>query len=132
MRIRSFHPFPLVAIPTLVALAAAGCSSEPALDGTWTGSATVDDVPTSFSLKIQESDGAITGTASITAGPASLSGSVEGSYTHPDVTMTLTIVVQGQTLTLRWKGTRTDDDTLTGAATDTDDNEWNLTLRREA
>ena len=98
-------------------VAASGCSSEPALDGTWTGTV---DPGLSFSLTIQENDGAITGTAWVIAGLSSLSGSVEGSYTHPDVTMTLTIVQQGQTITLRWEGTRTDDDTLTGVATGPD------------
>ena len=129
MRIRSLFP-PLAAIPTLVALAASGCSSEPAserLDGVWTSA---DDLLISISLTIQEDDGAVTGTASVRGGLEWYSGSVEGSYTHPDCTIAITIVVEGETNTITWAGTRTDDDTLVGVATGGGD-VVPLTFRRE-
>ena len=124
-----FSTIPLAAIPAVVALAASGCSSEPALDGTWAGRATVDGVTFSFTLEIRESECAITGNATFTADGVSFSGSVEGSYTGSNIEMTFAL---GETFTLRWEGTRTDDDTLTGAITIPSIGRFDLTFRRES
>ena len=132
-----FHSLFLAAILIIVALAAPGCSSEPEdvpLSGTWTGTATDAGDTITSTWEIRESGGVITGTASIASGPLSVTGDVTGSYMHPDVSMTLTVVIEGDTFTLRWVGTRTGDDMLTGVVHDPDDPDGDQTplpLRRE-
>ena len=131
MRFRSLF---LAAILIAVALAAPGCSSEPEdvpLSGTWTGTATDAGDTLTFEWEIREDGGVITGTASFVSGYLAFTGDVTGSYMHPDVSMTLTVVVEGDTFTLRWEGTRTGDDMLTGAVHDPYGDQTPLTLRRE-
>ena len=131
MRFRSLF---LAAILIVVALAAPGCSSEPEdipLSGTWTGAFTDADDTITFKWEIRESGGVITGTASFVSGDLLFAGDVTGSYMHPDVSMMFTVAVEGNTFTVRWEGTRTGDDMLTGAVQDPDGDQTPLTLRRE-
>lgn len=134
MRLNSLFP---AAIPIIVALAAPGCSSEPEdvpLSGTWTGTATDAGRPLTFEWEIREDGGVITGTASFLSDDLLFSGDVTGSYMHPDVSMTLTVVIGGDDFTLRWVGTRTDDDMLTGIVhdpNDPNDDRTALPLHRE-
>ena len=80
--------------------------------------------------EIRESGGVIAGTGSFAVDPMSVTGDVTGSYTHPDVRMTLTIFFGAEAITVRWVGTRTGDDVLTGIVHDVDGGQTALTLRR--
>ena len=73
----------------------------------------------------------IAGSASFTLDPLTLTGDVTGSYTHPDVRMTLVLHFEpGETLVFRWVGTRTSDDVLSGVLHDPDGGQTSMTLRR--
>ena len=117
-----FNPLVPAAI---VALAAPGCSSEPEedvpLSGTWTGTATDAGGTLTFKWEIREDGSVITGTASLLSDDLLFSGDVTGSYMHPDVSMTLTVVIGGDDFILRWVGTRTGDELLTGIVHDPND-----------
>ncbi len=115
-------------------LAISGCMTEPEdvpLSGTWTGSAEVDGTVVSFTWELRESGGVIAGSASFTLDPVTVTGDVTGSYTHPDVRMTLVVHFEpGDTLDFRWVGTRTSDDVLSGVLHDPDGGQTSMTLRR--
>ncbi len=115
-------------------LATSGCMTEPEdvpLSGTWTGNATEDGVTISFVWELRESGGVIAGVASFTLDPVTFTGDVTGSYTHPDVRMTLVVHFEpSETLDFRWVGTRTSDDLLSGVLHDSDGGQFSMTLRR--
>lgn len=115
-------------------LAASGCMTEPEdvpLSGTWTGNATLDGVAISFAWELRESAGVIAGSAPFTFDPVTFTGDVTGSYTHPDVRMTLVVHFEpGDTLEFRWVGTRPSDDVLSGVLHDPDGGQTSMTLRR--
>lgn len=119
----------------LVALLAVSCGvTEPEdvpLSGTWTGSATLDGIVVSFTWELRESGGVIAGSASFTFDPLTVTGDVTGSYTHPNVRMTLVVHFEpGDTLDFRWVGTRTGDDVLSGVLHDENGGQTSMTLRR--
>jgi len=121
-------PFLLVAL-----LAVSGCMTEPEdvpLSGTWTGSAEWDGTVVSFRWELRESGGVIAGSASYTFDPLTVTGDVTGSYTHPDVRMTLAVYFDSDRFDLRWVGTRTTDDVLGGVLHDPAGGQISLTLRR--
>ena len=115
-------------------LVSSGCMTEPEdvpLSGTWTGNATLDGVAISFVWELRESAGVIAGSASFTFDPLTVTGDVTGSYTHPDVRMTLVVHFEpGDTLEFRWVGTRPSDDVLSGVLHDPDGGQTSMTLRR--
>lgn len=115
-------------------LAASGCMTDPEdvpISGTWTGSVTWSGTVVSFTWELRESGGVIAGSASYTYDPVTVTGDVTGSYTHPDVRMTLIVYFDpGDTLDLRWVGTRTSDDVLSGVLHDPDGGQTSMTLRR--
>ena len=115
-------------------LAVSGCMTEPEdvpLSGTWTGSVTWDGTVVSFTWELRESGGVIAGSASLTFDPVTYTGDVTGSYTHPGVRMTLVVHFEpGDTFDLRWVGTRTSDDVLSGVLHDADGGQTSMTLRR--
>ena len=126
---------PRAAAFVLVALlAVSGCMTEPEdvpLAGTWTGSAELDGTTVSFVWELRESEGVIAGSASFTFGPVTFTGDVTGSYTHPDVRMTLVVYFEpGDTLGFRWVGTRMSDDVLSGVLHDPDGGQTSMMLRR--
>ena len=126
---------PRAAAFVLVALlAVSGCMTEPEdvpLSGTWTGSVTWDGSVVSFTWELRESGGVIAGSASYTFDPLTVTGDVTGSYTHPDVRMTLVVYFDpGETYDFRWVGTRTSDDVLSGVLHDPDGGQTSMTLRR--
>ena len=111
----------------------AGCGTKPEdvpLSGTWTGSAKDGDGVFTFKWELRESGGVIAGTGSFTQPPVTFTGDVTGSYTHPNVRMTLTFFFADEEVRLRWVGTRTGDDELTGVLHDADGGETALPLRR--
>jgi hypothetical protein len=118
----------------VVLLAVSGCMTEPEdvpLSGTWTGNATFGGAAISFVWELRESAGVIAGSASYTVDPLTVTGDVTGSYTHPNVRMTLVVHYEpGDTFDLRWVGTRTNDDVLSGVLHDPDGGQTSLTLRR--
>ncbi len=110
-----------------------GCATEPEdvpLSGTWTGLAVFGSDIIEFSWELRESGGVIAGTGSFALDPVSFTGDVTGSYTHPDVRMTLTIFFDDEDLAFRWVGTRAGDDMLTGILHDPDGDQTELPLRR--
>ena len=114
-------------------LAVSGCMTEPEdvpLSGTWTGNAEWDGSVVSFKWDLRESGGVIAGSASYTFDPLTVTGDVTGSYTHPDVRMTLAVYFDSDRFDLRWVGTRTSDDVLSGVLHDPDGAQMSLTLRR--
>ncbi|MDE2974316.1 MAG: hypothetical protein OXU64_06270 [Gemmatimonadota bacterium] len=115
-------------------LAVSGCTTEPEdvpPSGTWTGSAELAGTIVSFTWELRESGGVIAGSASFTLEPVTVTGDVTGSYTHPDVRMTLVVYFgPDDTWDLRWVGTRTSDDVLTGVLRDPDGGQTSMTLRR--
>lgn len=125
---------PRTAAFVLVALlAVSGCMTEPEdvpLSGTWTGSADWDGAVVSFKWDLRESSGVIAGSASFTVDPLTVTGDVTGSYTHPDVRMTLAVYFDSDRFDYRWVGTRTSDDVLSGVLHDADGAQISLTLRR--
>lgn len=125
---------PRVAAFVFVALLAVSCGvTEPEdvpLSGTWTGSAEWDGTIVSFMWELRESGGVIAGAASYTYEPVTVTGDVTGSYTHPDVRMTLGVYFGGDRFDLRWVGTRTSDDVLSGVLHDWDGAQIPMTLRR--
>ena len=126
---------PRAAAFVLVALlAVSGCMTDPEdvpLSGTWTGSVTWSGTVVSFTWELRESEGVIAGAASYTYDPVTVTGDVTGSYTHPDVRMTLVVYFDpGDTLDLRWVGTRTSDDVLSGVLHDPFFGQTAMTLRR--
>ena len=126
--------FRAAAFVLLALLAVSGCMTEPEdvpLSGTWTGSAEWDGATVSFVWELRESVGVIAGSASFTLDPVTVTGDVTGSYTHPDVRMTLVVYFEpGDTFDLRWVGTRTSDDLLSGVLHDPDGGQTSMTLRR--
>ena len=118
----------------LALLAVSGCMTDPEdvpLSGTWTGSTTWDGTSVAFVWELRESGGVIAGSGSLTIDPVTFTGDVTGSYTHPDVRMTLVVYFEpGDTLDLRWVGTRTSDDVLSGVLHDPDGGQTSMTLRR--
>ena len=130
MRLR---PLSLATAVLLTPVLVPGCATEPEdvpLSGTWTGSATFGNDVIEFSWELRESGGVIAGTGSFALDPVSFTGDVTGSYTHPDVRMTLTIVFDDEDLRFRWVGTRAGDDMLTGILHDPDGDQTELPLRR--
>ena len=122
-----------IAACLLLALLGAGCATEPEdvpLSGTWTGRGMLEGDPATFTWDLRESGGVIAGSASFTFPPVTYTGDVTGSYTHPDIRMTLVIFFGSTTLTVRWVGTRTSDDVLTGILHDWDGGQSSLTLQR--
>ena len=115
-------------------LAVSGCMTEPEdvpLSGTWTGSAEMDGTVVSTKWELRESGGVIAGSASLTFAPLTINGDVTGSYTHPDVRMTLVVYFDpNETVNLRWVGTRASDDVLNGVLHDADGEQTSITLRR--
>lgn len=122
------------ALVLVALLAASACMTEPeavSLSGKWTGSATSDGITLPFVWELRESEGVIAGSASFTIDPLTLTGDVTGSYTHPDVRMTLVVHFEpGESLDFRWVGTRTSDDVLSGVLHDPDGGSTSMTLRR--
>ena len=116
-------------------LAVSGCMTEPEdvpLSGTWTGTAVLDGTAVSFVWELRESGGVIAGSASFSYGSLTytFTGDVTGSYIHPDVRMTLVLYFEpGDTLDLRWAGTRISDDLLDGVL-HYPDGGTSMTLRR--
>ena len=112
----------------------AGCGTRPEdvpLSGMWTGSVSWGGNIVAFKWELRESGGVVAGTGSLTQAPATYTGDVTGSYTHPNVRMTLTFVFDGEEWRYRWVGTRTGDDELTGVLHDPGGGETALPLRRE-
>lgn len=131
MRLR---PFSLAIVVLLAPVLVPGCSTESEdvpLSGTWTGTATIGSDAIVFTWEIRESGGVIAGTGSWTIDPISFTGDVTGSYSHPDVRMTLTVFFLDESLTFRWVGTRAGDDMLTGILYDPDGEQVALSLRRD-
>ena len=125
-------PNKLLAAFALAALC--GCGTDPAdvpLAGTWRGSHTTEGIVTfQFTWELRECDGVIAGSGSFAFSSTTVTGDVTGSYTHPDVRMTLAI---GEDLRFRYVGTRTSDDVLDGTLEDPDGDgsPIPLTLTRE-
>ena len=126
---------PRVVALVFVALLAVSCGvTEPEdvpLSGTWTGSAEWSGTIVSFVWGLRESGGVIAGSGTVTYDPVTLTGDVTGSYTHPDVRMTLVVHFDpNDTVDFRWVGTRTSDDVLSGVLHDVDGGQTEITLRR--
>ena len=122
--------------PLAVLLPLWGCATNPAdvpLGGRWTGSPDFgSDGRGSAVWELRESEGVIAGTASLTFGALAVTGDVSGSYSHPDVRMTLVMTVgPGDEIESRWVGVRADDDMLSGVLHDADGGTTALDLTRE-
>ena len=127
------RPLSLAAVVLLAPVLVPGCGTEPEetpLSGTWTGTATFGSDVIAFTWEIIESGGVIAGTGTLTQDPLAFTGDVTGSYSHPDVRMTLTIVVDGVDWRFRWVGTRAGNDMLTGILHDPNDDRIPMPLRR--
>lgn len=118
-----------------VLLVLSGCATSAAgvpLGGRWTGSPDFGSGEGSSVWELQESEGVIAGTASLTRGALAVTGDVSGSYIHPEITMTLVATVgPGDEIEFRWVGTRTDDGALSGVLHGADGGTTALHLTRE-
>ena len=91
----------------------------------------MDGTVVSTKWELRESGGVIAESASLTSGPLTITGDITGSYTHPDVRMTLVVYFDpNDSVNLRWVGTRTSDDVLNGVLHDADGGQTSMTLRR--
>lgn len=129
------------AATTVLALAVllAGCSllgldGDPPLDGRWVGTvsdstdASVEVV--TVTLDLSDASGTITGTMQLAVDAFAILGSVSGSYSHPDVQLTMTATFEGESATMSYVGKRTTDDQIDGTMTAAGDSR-SLALRRQ-
>ena len=122
-----------------LAVLSVGCSllgldGNPPLDGRWVGTvsdsadASVESV--TVTLELSDASGAITGTMQMAVDAFAILGSVSGSYSHPDVRLTMTVTFEGETATMSYEGKRTTDHQIDGTMT-ADGDSRSLALRRQ-
>lgn len=109
---------PALATAVLVAAVLSGCGptapDEP-LDGVWTGLIRGDRWRITF--RLGNAGSVVTGTGSSTFFSVTQTGDVTGSYFHPDVRLSWTLVYPDETLTLSYVGQRSNVDLISGTLT---------------